>query len=837
MQRKLPAIFTVSRIARASVLASLLGLPSALAQEAAPAEPAPSPDAPSPDAPPPAAPAPDAPAPGESPEGAAPAPTPPPAEAAPAPAEPAPAEAAAPAAPDAPLGAVGAGAEPGTAPEEQGLKEVVVTAQRREESAQSVPTTVTVLGGESLTTQGVGRSAKEILNYVPNASAVAQGHGRPRWWIRGVGTGQQQLDFSNPIGFYLDDVYISNATATGFPLFDLERVEVLRGPQGTLWGKNTTGGAINVISRKPEFEYDGYLKFDYSTYKDKVVEGGFGGPIWDDILAARGAFHYEDQGHRYTNLYTGRRTGGLQDGAFRLQLLANITPNFQALANVHFRKYTQYGGNFTVDGTGPGGEYLAGYVPSDDRDEVSFNAPSLDEIKQTGAFLNLQAEFGRYTLTSISAYEDFRNDSLGDGDNTPIEVSRSWSNAQSYQLSEEIRFASPREDRVNWQVGLYYLFENIDRQSASARLPGVDVVLDPASSQYSHNRFNHQTHSIAPFASATVDITEALGVTAGLRWTYEKRNLDIRNLGSIPMQPVSFSNVGVWWEPHLVASDLRVVYDEERDKSWSNLTYDITPEYKITKDILAYFRYAHGVKSGGFNTAATSPSALVTVDPEQLDNFELGVKSSFLDKRLIVNVTGFHYIYRDIQVNVVGPLPPTNTPVSYLQNVDAGRVDGAEIELEALPVRNLRVGGNLGLLSTEFTDFQVLNGGPDYSGNEFVRSPHVTALVFADFRIPLPIGKTPSLILGADWHYWSHQYHFTTNQDDPLLGSDAFSILNARVSYESHDEKLLLTAYANNLTDTRYRAHTLPGTSGSTGDAVSYGDPISVGGSLTLRWY
>ncbi len=148
-----------------------------------------------------------------------------------------------------------------------------------------------------------------------------------------------------------------------------------------------------------------------------------------------------------------------------------------------------------------------------------------------------------------------------------------------------------------------------------------------------------------------------------------------------------------------------------------------------------------------------------------------------------------------------------------------------------MPVKNLRLGGNLGLLDTEFTEFQVLNGGPDYSGNEFVRSPHVTALVYADYRILLPVGNQPSLILGADWHYWSHQFHFTTNQDDPLLGADAFSILNARVSYESNDEKLLLTAYVNNATDTKYRAHTLPGTSGSTGNAVSWGDPVSVGGS------
>uniref|UniRef100_UPI001F58CA4E TonB-dependent receptor plug domain-containing protein n=1 Tax=Sphingobium sp. Sx8-8 TaxID=2933617 RepID=UPI001F58CA4E len=128
---------------------------------------------------------------------------------------------------------------------------IVVTAQRREERLQDVPVAVTALDKDLFSIGGLGRSANEVLNYVPNASAGTQQHGRPRWWIRGVGAGQQQLDLANPVGFYLDDVYISNSSATGLPLFDLERVEVLRGPQGTLWGKNTTGGAINVISKRP----------------------------------------------------------------------------------------------------------------------------------------------------------------------------------------------------------------------------------------------------------------------------------------------------------------------------------------------------------------------------------------------------------------------------------------------------------------------------------------------------------------------------------------------------------------------------------------------------------
>jgi iron complex outermembrane receptor protein len=197
----------------------------------------------------------------------------------------------------------------------------------------------------------------------------------------------------------------------------------------------------------------------------------------------------------------------------------------------------------------------------------------------------------------------------------------------------------------------------------------------------------------------------------------------------------------------------------------------------------------------------------------------------------------FHYFYSDIQVNVVGPLPPTNTAVSYLQNVKRGRVDGAELEVDSLLVRNLHVGGNLGLLDTEFTDFHVLNGGPDYSGNEFVRSPHVTALVRADYRVPLPVASAPSLSVAADWHYLSRQFHFTTNQDNRLLGSDPYSVLNARVTLASNDEKLALMGYVSNLLDSKYRAHTLPAARDATGAPVTWGDPRTFGVSVTGRWY
>jgi iron complex outermembrane receptor protein len=736
--------------------------------------------------------------------------------------------------PEKPLPASDAGTEGASAPQASSqLKAVIVTAQRREESAQNVPTAVSVLSGEKLEDSGIGRKSGEVLDYVPNASAATQLHARPRWWIRGVGTGQQALDFANPVGFYLDDVYISNASATGFPLFDLDRVEILRGPQGTLWGKNTTGGAVSVVSRKPTFgPNDGDLKLDYGTFNDKLVEGASNGVIWSNRLAARASFHYESRDGRFTNLYDGRHAGEFQDGATRLQFLGKITEDFTALANVHFRKYTSNGTVSTVTGAGTGGAYINNYAPSTGLNDVDSNAPASSDVRQTGASLNLKWQLGSYALNAISGFEEYKETTFSDGDNTPLEISRGWVDALSRQYSQEIRLASPRTDQWNWVAGLFYFNEDIKYKSASARLPGVDTLV--GAPNYALSVFDHKNQSFAPFASTTFNFTDALNLTGGLRWTWEKRQLDIDRIANGP-GTLAYTDIAEWWNPAAIKSPLVQVFSANPSKTWTNFTYDLTPSFAITPDARVYFRYARGIKSGGFNTAATTLSSLNVVEPEKLNAYELGSKTSWLNRRLTANASGFYYDYQDIQVNVVGPLPPTNTAVSYIQNAHKGRVFGGEFEVDALPIRYLHLGGNLGLLNAKFTDFKALYGGADYSGNHLVRAPTVSSLLRAD--LTLPVDTSFNLIVGGDWHFTSRQFFYTTGQTDPLLQQNAYSIVNAHVTVQSSDEKLSVVLYANNLADVRYRNHALPGSAGATGDTVYWADPRTIGAALISRWW
>lgn len=725
------------------------------------------------------------------------------------------------------------------------LQTVTVTAQKREEKAQSVPSSITVLGGKELLDDGVGRSASEILNFVPNASAGTQQHGRPRWWIRGVGAGQQQIDFPNPVGFYLDDVYISNSSATGFPLFDLDRVEVLRGPQGTLWGKNTTGGAINVISKKPGFRNSGYLKLDYGRYDTKLVEGAIGGGLVDDVLAGRLSFHTEDQGEgRFHNLFTGGRDGALRDSAIRGQLKALISKDLSANLNLHYRDYKTDGTITTVASYAANGVYRNGYIPSTNPDDVSANAPANSSVKQGGGQLALEYQLGPYSLNSISGFENYRTESVGDGDNTPLEISRSHATAKSRQWSQELRLASPQEDKVSWVAGLFYFNEKIDSDSASARLPNGAAPALAGSTQpvgYNSTVYSHEARSFAVFGSATATFSDQLRAILGLRWTTETKDLDLRRRQAASGTP-QFGSVDNWWNTvsganYAAASVANNNFVSTPSTTWHALTWDFTPEYKLSSTARAYFKAAHGIKSGGYNTSATDVRALNTVAPETLNSFELGLKSEWWENKLNFNANLFRYNYKNVQVNITGVYngDPTQS-VNYLQNVAKAHVNGAEFELELQPVDELHINANIGILRTEFDEFNIQNNGGNRSGNEFVRSPHGTALLQADYRLPVASGK---LVVSGDWRYTSKQYYYVDPQTDArgLLNQGGYGIGNARLSYTLPGGKHTFSAYVNNVGDKIYKNHTLtsfvPGT--VNGDTVYWGARRTFGLSYTAQ--
>lgn len=700
------------------------------------------------------------------------------------------------------------------------LSKVVVTAQKREETVQEVPASISVLSGDKIRDTSL-QSANEVTRFIPNASAgTTEGHGRPRWWIRGLGTGDQGANTVSPVGIYVDDVYIANISATGFPLFDQERVEVLRGPQGTLWGKNTTAGAINFISRKPTFERSGYAKASYGNYDDRVLEGAISDALVADRLAARLSFRHQGRDGYNENIADSNDRGALEDDAARLQFLAYINDDLEANLNLHARSYHDTGGYSTVSyGLRPDGSNRFGYRIDPKQGKVNYNAKYEVQIDQVGTNLNLNWQLGDLTLTSISAFEHFTRDGFSDADNTPQELQRSYAYADSQQWSQELRLASPREDRLNWVVGLHYFNEDLDSRNASAALN------NPFIPRYYNNlSYNQGTESYAVFGSSTFRFTEDFSVTAGLRWTRETKDIDLRRVQN--QGQANFSNPD-WWKPGSVSSALVANAVQDERNTWSDWTYDLTPEYQISDNARVYLRYAYGFRSGGYNTGATSQETVATVNPEYLTSYELGVKSEWLDGRLNANAALFYYDYEDIQLNIVSAV--NNQTVSRLANGAEGEAYGAEFELEAVPVQNLHLNFALGLLHTEFTDYT--SGNNDYSGNKFVRAPNVSAVIGADYRIPLQVGG--ALVLATDWNTRSRQYFFSNDQSQNMR-TGGYTLGKARITYELPGDTTQVSAYVSNLTDKEYRNHTLPGGFQTAG--VMFGDPRTFGVSVTTEF-
>jgi iron complex outermembrane receptor protein len=724
------------------------------------------------------------------------------------------------------------------------LDAVVVTAQRRAESIQDVPTTVTAISGNYVLAADLGSSAANITYLVANTSAGETAPTRPRWWIRGVGTGAQGFDVQSPVGIYFDDVYFSNANATGQPIFDLERVEILEGPQGTLWGKNTTGGAIDFISAKPAFTPSGYAKIDRSSYDDLLIEGAYGDSIIDDVLAARASFHAESSPGAYNNTFTGNTETRFHDDAGRVQFLANLTSDWNALLNVHYRDYYGNGNPWTVIGAGPNGQYYkptpntpGGYTPDPDPTSIAQNAPNTTQVRQEGVALTVNGPLGRNALTSITAYEGFQTVAFSDSDDTPLEILRGWNAGHTQQFSEELRLASPRSDRWNWLVGGMWFYEDINSQTVSAILPNAATGMTPTglASKYLYTGFLQNTKSYSGFGSSTFNVTDKFNITGGLRYTKEIKSddLDILNAAPVASNPLSqYNNVSNWWLPKSV-NGLASIATQDLDKGWGAWTYDATPEYKITDHSRAYFKYAHGFRAGGYNSSATSSASIDVVNPEYLTSYELGAKSEWLDGRVTANADVFYYKYSDIQVNVV------TLGVSQLTNAGAGKAKGAEVTIEALPAENLHVRLNAGWLNTKFTDYTT--GGINYAGNRFVRSPVNSDVLSADYRVPLAHGT--SLLFATDWKYQSRYYFYSNDQVDANVTQGGFTLGDARLSYIAG--KLTVTAYVNNVTDKIYKQHTLLQSNSTAptpsniylgGDTVSWSEGRIFGGSFTVHW-
>jgi len=704
-------------------------------------------------------------------------------------------------------------APPTQAAADQG--DIVVTAQRRSENIQDVPITIQAFSGDSLKRLGVDGTSdlgKIATNVVV---ALPQGAGnQPAVTIRGIGLNVNNSNNSGPNGMYVDEFYLSAPTSQGFAMFDLDRVEVLKGPQGTLYGRNTSGGAINFITAKPTDKVEGYLDVRYGNFNTAQIGGALSGPLTDN-LSARIAFirNYSD-GYNY-NTFLNRRQNGADDESFRASLLYKPANNLHIFLVGHVShvdrlpdSYAHFG--VFVPGTVETGapevcSVAATYAskcvdiynqPSDPkRYSIASNRTDHLRVTDKGVIARVEWSPGSIDITSITGYNYNKRFLPEDSDSSPFrQLEVNWGN-DSNEFTQEFRVNQTRA-KYNWVAGLYYLHERLNQDQNYGlfldfdRFYGAGAGDGLASRQFARNR--QITDAYAAFGQGEYAVTNTLRVVLGGRYTHESRSFLFNS-------QVQYQSGGMD-----TFSPLTEVADNTNRLKNSAFSYRVGLNFKPTRGILAYATLTTGFKGGDFNGGFLSPDPAQAayqqrpVKPEEVKTYELGIKTEFLDRAVIFNAAVFYNDYKDLQIFALVPSPIG--PLNLAANARKARTYGADLDLTVRPVRNLTLSAQVGLLNTKLTEFlQVADASvPDYSGNQLAFSPKLTAFLLGQYRIPIGDRKQLDLQFSATYK----GKHFLDATNDPYTTQQAYWTEDARVALTV--ERLELSAFVRNLSNTYY---------------------------------
>lgn len=687
------------------------------------------------------------------------------------------------------------------------VEEIVVTAQKRSENLQDVPVSVTAISGDSLADRGVTNVLS--LNNLAPGLRVSSGDAaaNPKIFIRGVGLSDFNPNSSSGVGVYMDGVYIGSPLAQMAGFFDLAQVEVLRGPQGTLYGRNTNGGAINVTTKRPTQSMTADASIEYATYNAVNAMVAVGGPIIQDTLAFRVAAQYvADDGVTY-NRVTGDDVNATEYWAGRASLLYTPNSDFEVLAQVNRfvnrgdATQPQHRALFpaTAAATGPDGfcapgfyssgqcTDLFGYADTDNDDHAGdYNQQGKDKIDLFGASLQATWNLGSVSLVSVTAWQWAHRNAFENTDVSPLQMIEINYLSRQQQFTQELRLQSnDTAARLKWVVGAYFMDEVVKDATQQDTLrdyrpffvsPSNPTGFDLANSiaVFGHP-YTQKTQGYALFGQADYALSDRLIATVGLRWSADDKKFDYRSTaeGSI------------------------VLLASQQSKTFSDWSGRLGLRYELTPDANIYATYNRGYKSGGFfGGIATSPSEIEPYDNETLDAFEVGLKSELFDRRVRLNLSAFYYDYQDQQV--FAQALRNGLTVLVLDNAASSKVYGAEAEITARPTQNLEFNAGLSLLNAKYGDYQ--SEGQDFTDNRLPQSPKVTLNMAATYTVPLASGA--SLVANADAAYSSKIYF--DNSNAARLSQDGVWIAGAQASWRSPDEAIEAGVFARNLFNETY---------------------------------
>lgn len=690
------------------------------------------------------------------------------------------------------------------------IEDIVVTAQRRSENLQNVPISITAVTSAKLKDIGVLTTAEVTL--ISPGLQFQQGLGQASPFIRGIGSQSLGAGFESSVATYIDGVYIASGTGSIMSLGNIERVEVLKGPQGTLFGRNTTGGLINVITRNPTFtpmlegsvSYDQYDTITPSAYVNLPVT---------DTVAFNVAARYSHQGQGWgINRPIGRDVNRVDhDFAVRSKLLIEpsdhtkliFAGDYSDIASSTFVVMTPVPGTSLING-----EHLTGGPWDND----STLADPERHVKAWGVSADFTHDFDFATLRSISSVRKTDGYLLVDPTGTQTPFFNISSRQIEKQISQELQLLSPNSSKIKWIVGLFY-FRN-DAKSANN-----DIILFPAATGYpgpvTMSKYARQVvRSMAAFAQVTAPVTEQLNLTGGIRYTRDKfhaENITATILSFAPSPPpMPFADRGL---------------------SQSKPSWRLAVDYHLTPDTLLYATYNRGFRSGGFNILNETSAPL---RPEIVDAFEAGTKIDALNRALRLNVAAYYIKAKDLQLTRLNGAGGQD-----VVNAGASESYGVELEATLIPVTGLTLSASGTILHSEYTDFNnapittPLPGGGIFqapgnaTGNDTPRQPNKTLTLSAAYETALANGKLKL----AGTYFWSAKWY---SDPDNTLFQPSYNLVSGQVSWTEPSGRVTFRVFGRNLTNAKVVsqfARLAP-----LGDVQMLYEPRTIGGAVDLKF-
>ncbi|MEC3909795.1 TonB-dependent receptor [Sphingobium sp. CR2-8] len=680
---------------------------------------------------------------------------------------------------------------------------IIVTAQRRSDNIRDVPISISAISGDIVSSLTVGgEDIRALAGRVPNLN-VESTFGRvfPRFYIRGLGNSDFTLNSTASVSVYYDDVVLENQILRSMPAFDLERVEVLRGPQGTLYGRNSTAGAVKLISQKPTDTVQGYGRVSYGRFNTTSFEGAIGGPIVNDLLSGRMSLLYQRQGGSVENIVTGHKLGGYDDIAARAQLLFEPDDRFSALLQFSARSLNGTSTLFNGRQTTPG----FGVLPFKKlRIALESDRQSDQEAHQYGLNLNLTYDLGGVDLTSITSWQSGDFFTVGDVDGSPRAALINTSRINGLdQVTEELRLASKGDGAFNWQAGVYYFHELLDYSNTTANNTFQTSDGSPGFGAYQFAQ--QKSESYAGFAQASYKIIDALTLSGGIRYTHDRIRLS-QDTAFFTPNPADLTAEPNFSGP-FYAGGARGPFPVTQPRFSSagegsgRVTWDGSLTYKINPQVNVYARIARGYHSGVITGQAIF-SPIETAGPETVTSYEVGLKSEFLDRKIRLNLTGFHYVYKDQQLPVF-IRNGSGADIIRLINAPGGKGTGFEGDIQIRPSPYFAFGGQIGYVDTRISgrtlvqDPRSATGQVDIDGQPFPFAPKLTAGLNADAKVP--VGERAELFASTDWSYRSSQNFSLTSFLQPEFRTGGWWEGGVRAGYRI--DTLEVALWSRNVAD------------------------------------